>query len=82
MRDEGLMNPDLFYAEAKYYLLLNEPQNAQKSIENALSNGSNSRINRNIIRLGPFSIIIVQNDENVAHGQFQDKNGHRKLIFL
>ena len=69
MRDEGLMNPDLYYAEAKYYLLLNEPQNAQKSIENALSNGSNSRINRNLIRLGPFSIFcetfIVQNDQNV-----------------
>jgi len=60
MRDEGLMNPDLYYAEAKYYLLLNEPQNAQKSIENALLNGSNSRINRNLIRLGPFSIICFE----------------------
>ena len=70
MRDEGLMNPDLYYAEAKYYLLLNEPQNAQKSIENALSNGSNSRINRNLIRLGPFSMffrlikVLMDNIEN------------------
>ena len=70
MRDEGLMNPDLYYAEAKYYLLLNEPQNAQKSIENALSNGSNSRINRNLIRLGPFSMffklikVLIEHNEN------------------
>ena len=63
MRDEGLMNPDLYYAEAKYYLLLNEPQNAQISIENALLNGSNSRVNRNLIRLGPFLILICQNDK-------------------
>ena len=57
MHEEGLMNPDLYYAEAKYYLLLNEPQNAEQSIENALSIGSNARVNRNIIRLGSFWII-------------------------
>ena len=54
MREEGLMNADLYYAEAKYYLLLNEPQIAEQSIENALSIGSNARVNRNIIRLGSF----------------------------
>jgi len=70
MRDEGLMNPDLYYAEAKYYLLLNQPKNAQKSIENALSNGYNSRIHRNLIRLGPFSMffklikVLIEHNEN------------------
>ena len=57
MRDEGLMNSDLYYAEAKYYLLLNELQNAERSIENALSTGSNARVNRNVIRLGLFLFI-------------------------